>query len=194
MLGQISPTEEAILEKALITTYSLKGITMEDDSVDGKEIPLMKDLYSVLETMDGSSGLVNRLEKYVFGVFSGVFSQPTNVNLKEGLVVFSVRDLDDILRPIAMYILLNYVWNVARSSEKKRFLVVDEAWNIMQYEDSAKFLFGLVKRARKYGLGVTTITQDVEDFMGSSYGKAIVTNSSIQLLLKQSPASIDVLQ
>ena len=127
MLGQISPTEEAILEKALITTYSLKGITMEDDSVDGKEIPLMKDLYSVLETMDGASGLVNRLEKYVFGVFSGVFSQPTNVNLKEGLVVFSVRDLDDILRPIAMYILLNYVWNVARSSEKKRFLVVDEA-------------------------------------------------------------------
>ncbi|MBB1554397.1 DUF87 domain-containing protein [Candidatus Gracilibacteria bacterium] len=194
MLGQISPTEEAILEKALITTYSLKGITMDDDSVDGKEIPLMKDLYSVLETMDGASGLVNRLEKYVFGVFSGVFSQPTNVNLKEGLVVFSVRDLDDILRPIAMYILLNYVWNVARSSEKKRFLVVDEAWNIMQYEDSAKFLFGLVKRARKYGLGVTTITQDVEDFMGSSYGKAIVTNSSIQLLLKQSPASIDVLQ
>lgn len=195
MLGQqITPNEESILEKALITTYSLKGITMEDDSVEGKEIPLMKDLYSVLETMDGASGLVNRLEKYVFGVFSGVFSQPTNVNLKEGLVVFSVRDLDDILRPIAMYILLNYVWNVARSSEKKRFLVVDEAWNIMQYEDSAKFLFGLVKRARKYGLGVTTITQDVEDFMSSSYGKAIVTNSSIQLLLKQSPASIDVLQ
>lgn len=194
MLGQITPTEESILEKALITTYSLKGITMEDDSVEWKEIPLMKDLYSVLETMDGASWLVNRLEKYVFGVFSWVFSEPTNVNLKEGLVVFSVRDLDDILRPIAMYILLNYVWNVARSSEKKRFLVVDEAWNIMQYEDSAKFLFGLVKRARKYGLGVTTITQDVEDFMGSSYGKAIVTNSSIQLLLKQSPASIDVLQ
>lgn len=194
MLGQITPNEESILEKALITTYSLKGITMEDDNTEWKEIPLMKDLYSVLETMDGASGLVNRLEKYVFGVFSGVFSQPTNVNLREGLVVFSVRDLDDILRPIAMYILLNYVWNVARSSEKKRFLVVDEAWNIMQYEDSAKFLFGLVKRARKYGLGVTTITQDVEDFMGSSYGKAIVTNSSIQLLLKQSPASIDVLQ
>ncbi len=194
MLGQITPNEESILEKALITTYSLKGITMEDDNTEWKEIPLMKDLYSVLETMDGASGLVNRLEKYVFGVFSGVFSQPTNVNLSGGLVVFSVRDLDDILRPIAMYILLNYVWNVARSSEKKRFLVVDEAWNIMQYEDSAKFLFGLVKRARKYGLGVTTITQDVEDFMGSSYGKAIVTNSSIQLLLKQSPASIDVLQ
>ncbi|MBC7504060.1 DUF87 domain-containing protein [Candidatus Gracilibacteria bacterium] len=194
MLGVITPNEEALLEKAIITTYSLKGITMEDDSIDGKEIPLLKDLHSVLETMDGAIGLVNRLEKYVFGVFAGVFSQPTNVDLKGGLVVFSVRDLDDILRPIAMYILLTYVWNVARSSEKKRFLVVDEAWNIMQYEDSAKFLFGLVKRARKYGLGITTITQDVEDFMGSSYGKAIVTNSSIQLLLKQSPASIDVLQ
>ncbi len=194
MLGVITPNEEALLEKAIITTYSLKGITMDDDSIEGKEIPLLKDLASVLETMDGAWGLVNRLEKYVTWVFAWVFSRPTNVDLKWGLVVFSVRDLDDILRPIAMYILLTYVWNVARSSEKKRFLVVDEAWNIMQYEDSAKFLFGLVKRARKYGLGVTTITQDVEDFMGSSYGKAIVTNSSIQLLLKQSPASIDVLQ
>ena len=194
MLWEITPTEEAILEKALITTYSLKWITMEDDNAEWKDIPLMKDLHSVLETMDGARGITERLEKYVFGVFAWVFSSPTNVDLKDGLVVFSVRDLDDILRPIAMYILLNYVWNVARSSERKRMLVVDEAWNIMQYEDSAKFLFGLVKRARKYGLGVTTITQDVEDFMWSSYGKAIVTNSSIQLLLKQSPASIDVLQ
>lgn len=194
MLGMITPGEEAILEKALITTYSLKGITMEDDNIEGKEIPLMKDLLSVLETMEGAKWLVDRLDKYVSGIFSWVFSELTNVNLKDGLVVFSVRDLDEILRPIAMYILLSYVWNVVRSSEKKRLLVVDEAWNIMQYEDSAKFLFGLVKRARKYGLGVTTITQDVEDFMTNQYGKAIVTNSSIQLLLKQSPASIDVLQ
>lgn len=194
MLWVITPGEDAILEKALITTYSLKGITMEDDNAEGKEIPLMRDLVSVLETMDGWKWLCERLDKYVNGVFAGVFSRPTNVDLKEGLVVFSVRDLDDILRPIAMYILLNYVWNIARSSEKKRMLVVDEAWNIMQYEDSAKFLFGLVKRARKYGLGITTITQDVEDFMTNQYGKAIVTNSSIQLLLKQSPASIDILQ
>ncbi len=194
MLGTITPNEEAIIEKALITTYSLKWITMEDDSVEWKEIPLLKDLVSVLETMDGATGIVNRLEKYTVWVFSWVFSQHTNVDLKWGLVVFSVRDLDEILRPIAMYILLNYVWNVARSSNKRRFLVVDEAWNVMQYEDSARFLFGLVKRARKYGLGVTTITQDVEDFMTSKYGKAIVTNSSIQMLLKQSPASIDVLQ
>jgi conjugal transfer ATP-binding protein TraC len=194
MLGVITPSEEAILERWLITTYSLKGITMEDDSAEGKEIPLMKDFVSVLDTMDGARGLVERLDKYVNGIFAGVFSEATNVDLKDGLVVFSVRDLDEILRPIAMYIILNYVWNVARSSMKKRQLVVDEAWNIMQYEDSAKFLFGLVKRARKYGLGITTITQDVEDFMTNQYGKAIVTNSSIQLLLKQSPASIDILQ
>ena len=194
MLGKCTPSESSIIEKAVITTYSLKGITMTDDDIRGKEVPIMKDLYSVLETMDGAKGICERLEKYVTGIFSGVFSEPTNISLTEGLVVFSVRDLDDILRPIAMYMLLGYVWNVTRSSLRKRVLVVDEAWNIMQHEDSAKFLFGLVKRARKYGLGITTITQDVEDFMGSPQGKAIVTNSSIQLLLKQSPASIDVLQ
>jgi len=194
MLGKCTPSESAILEKAIITTYSLKGITLTDDDITGKEVPVMRDLYSVLETMDGAKGLCERLEKYVTGIFSGVFSHATNINLTEGLVVFSVRDLDDILRPIAMYMLLGYVWNVTRSSLRKRILVVDEAWNIMQHEDSAKFLFGLVKRARKYGLGVTTITQDVEDFMNSPHGKAIVTNSSIQLLLKQSPASIDILQ
>ena len=152
MLGKCTPSESAILEKAIITTYSLKGITMTDDDVVGKEIPIMKDLYSVLETMDGAKGICERLEKYVTGIFSGVFSEATNINLTDGLVVFSVRDLDDILRPIAMYMLLGYVWNVTRSSLRKRVLVVDEAWNIMQHEDSAKFLFGLVKRARKYGL------------------------------------------
>jgi len=194
MLGKCTPSESAILEKAIVTTYSLKGITMTDDDVNGKEVPVMKELYSVLETMDGAKGICERLEKYVTGIFSGVFSEPTNINLWEGLVVFSVRDLDEILRPIAMYMLLGYVWNVTRSSLRKRILVIDEAWNLMQYDDCAKFIFGLVKRARKYGLGVTTITQDVEDFMSSPQGKAIVTNSSIQLLLKQSPASIDVLQ
>ena len=194
MLGKLTPSEEAILEKAIITTYSLKGITMDDDDVSGKEIPIMKDLHSVLETMDGGKGITERLEKYVYGIFKGIFSEPTNIDLSEGLQVFSVRDLDEVLRPVAMYVLLNYIWNITRSSNKKRILVIDEAWNIMQHEDSAKFLFGLVKRARKYNLGVTTITQDVEDFMLSHHGKAIVTNSSIQLLLKQSPASIDVLQ
>ncbi|MDD3302383.1 MAG: ATP-binding protein [Candidatus Gracilibacteria bacterium] len=194
MLGKITIDEETILEKAIISTYSLKGITFDDDNIEGKEIPTMKDLQEVLETMDGASGLVKRVDKFTNGIFAGIFSQQTNIDLEEGLQVFSVRDLDEILRPIAMYVIMNHIWNKIRSSFKRRMLVIDEAWNVMQYEDSAKFLFGLVKRARKYGLGVTTITQDVEDFLSSPQGKPIVTNSSIQLLLKQSSASIDVLQ
>lgn len=194
MLGTITPNEEAILEKALVTTYSLKGITFEDDDITGKEIPVMSDLLSVVETMEGAKELSQRLEKYVHGVFGGLFTQRTNITLGEGLQVYSVRDLDEQLRPIAMYIILSYIWNVVRSSNRKRLLVVDEAWNIMQYEDSGKFLHGLVKRARKYHLGVTTITQDVEDFINSENGKAIVSNSSLQLLMKQSPSSIDAMQ
>ena len=131
------------------------------------------------------------MEKYTSGIFAGIFSKRTNVDLKEWLQVFSVRDLDDILRPTTMYVILNHIWNKVRSSNKKRVLVIDEAWNIMQHDDSAKFLFWLVKRARKYNLGITTITQDVEDFAASKYGKPIITNSSIQVLLKQSSASID---
>ena len=194
MLGKMTAEEESIMEKALMTVYSLKGITMTDDSTEGKEMPIMSDLQDVLETMDGAGSLVKRIEKFTIGIFSWIFSKRTNIDLSEGLQVFSVRDLDDTLRPIAMYVILNYIWNKVRSSNRKRILVVDEAWNVMQHDDSAKFLFGLVKRARKYNLWITTITQDVEDFIWSAYGKAIVTNSSIQLLLKQSTASIDVLQ
>ena len=194
MLGSMSPEEESIMEKALMTVYSLKWITLEDDSTDWKEMPIMKDLQDVLETMQWADSLVKRLEKFTTWIFSWIFSQRTNVDLSEWLQVFSVRDLDDMLRPIAMYVILNHIWNKVRSSNKKRMLVIDEAWNIMQHNDSAKFLFWLVKRARKYNLWITTITQDVEDFATSSYGKPIITNSSIQLLLKQSSASIDVLQ
>ncbi len=194
LLGKMTPEEESIMEKAIITTYSLKGITIEDDDIVGKEIPIMQDLQSVLDTMDGAKSLVVRIEKYTSWIFAWIFSKATNVDLKEWLQVFSVRDLDDILRPTTMYVILNHIWNKVRSSNKKRILVIDEAWNIMQHDDSAKFLFGLVKRARKYNLGITTITQDVEDFATSSYGKPIITNSSIQVLLKQSSASIDVLQ
>lgn len=194
MLGKLNAEEASIMEKALITTYSLKWITLEDDNIKWKEIPVMKDLKDVLETMDWASSMVKRIEKYTSWIFSWIFSQKTNVDLWEWLQVFSVRDLDDIMRPIAMYVILNHIWNKVRSSNKKRILVVDEAWNIMQYEDSARFLFWLVKRARKYNLWITTITQDVEDFVWSPYGKPIMTNSSIQLLLKQSSASIDVLQ
>lgn len=194
MLWKMSALEESLMEKALITTYSLKWITFEDDNISGKEIPTMKDLQDVLETMDWANSLVTRIEKYTTWIFSGIFSHKTNIDLWEGLQVFSVRDLDDMLRPIAMYVVLNYMWNKVKSSNKKRILVIDEAWNIMQHEDSARFLYGLVKRARKYNLWITTITQDVEDFINSPYGKPIVTNSSIQILLKQSSASIDILQ
>jgi type IV secretory pathway VirB4 component len=194
MLWKMTPEESSIMEKALITTYSLKWITLDDDNIEWKEIPIMKDLQDVLETMDWASSLVKRIEKFTTWIFSWIFSQHTNIDLQEWLQVFSVRDLDDILRPIAMYVILNHIWNKVRSSSKRRLLVVDEAWNIMQHEDSAKFLFWLVKRARKYQLWITTITQDVEDFVWSPYWKPIMTNSSIQLLLKQSSASIDVLQ
>ena len=194
MLWELSPTEESIMEKAIITTYSLKWITLENDDATWKEIPVMKDLQDVLETMDWAKSLVLKLEKYTTWIFSWIFSKPTNISLWSWLQVFSVRDLNDITRPVAMYVILNYIWNKVKSSNKKRILVIDEAWNIMQHEDSAKFLFGLVKRARKYNLWITTITQDIEDFIASSYWKPIVTNSSIQLLLKQSSASIDALQ
>ena len=194
MLWKLTATEESIMEKALITTYSLKWLTLENDDTTGKEIPIMKDLQDVLETMEWAWNIVKRLEKYTTGIFNWIFSQRTNIDLWEWLQVFSVRDLSDIMRPVAMYVILNHIWNKVRSSNRKRLLVIDEAWNIMQHEDSAKFLFWLVKRARKYNLWVTTITQDVEDFANSPYGKPIITNSSIQLLLKQSSASIDVLQ
>lgn len=194
MLWKMTPEEESIMEKALTTTYSLKWITLEDDNIEWKEIPVMKDLQDVLETMDWANSLIKRMEKYTSWIFSWIFSQHTNVDLWEWLQVFSVRDLDDLLRPTVMYVILNHIWNKVRSSNKKRMLVIDEAWNIMQYDDSAKFLFWLVKRARKYNLWVTTITQDVEDFIWSPFWKPIITNSSIQMLLKQSSASIDVLQ
>lgn len=194
MLWKLTSKEESIMEKAIITTYNLKWITLDDDSIIWKEIPTMQDLYDVVETMDGWDDLARRLEKFTTWIFSWIFNKQTNIDLKEWLQVFSIRDLDGILRPTAMYIILNYIWNTVRSSNKKRLLIIDEAWNAMQYDDTAKFIFGLVKRARKYNLWVTTITQDVEDFLWSPYWKPVVTNSSIQLLLKQSPASLDALQ
>lgn len=193
MLGGVSPEEEGILDKALNDVYSLKGITME--LIDPSQVapPTMEDLYDILVTMEGGTSLAQRLQKYTIGTYSGIFNKPTNIDLGTGLMVFSIRDLEDALRPIAMYIILNYIWNRVRSKLKRRILVIDEAWTMMQHDDSAKFMFGLVKRARKYYLGITTITQDVEDFIKSPYGKPVVTNSSMQLLLKQAPAAIDIL-
>jgi type IV secretory pathway VirB4 component len=193
MLGQMSPLEEGLLDRALNDVYALKGITMDLVDPSGKEVPTMEDLKSVLDGMEGAESLVQRIQKYTTGTFSGIFNKPTNIDLGTGLIVFSIRDLEDSLRPIAMYIILNFIWNRVRSSLKKRILVVDEAWTMMQNPDSAKFLYGLVKRARKYFLGVTTITQDVEDFLKSEYGKPIITNSSMQVLLKQAPSAADIL-
>ncbi|PIR55046.1 conjugal transfer protein TraC [Candidatus Peregrinibacteria bacterium CG10_big_fil_rev_8_21_14_0_10_36_19] len=193
MLGGLTPEEEGILDKALLDVYALKGITMEQVNPGDFEPPTMQDLYQILGSMQGAESLVQRLAKYTEGSYSGIFNKPTNVDLSGGMMVFCIRDLEDALRPTAMYIILNYIWNQVRSELKKRVLVVDEAWTMMQHEDSAKFLFGLVKRARKYYLGVSTITQDVEDFVKSDYGKPIITNSSIQLLLKQAPSAVDVL-
>lgn len=191
MLGTLSPEEEAIIDKALFETYALKDIT-SDPKTWGNIPPTMEDLYNVLLNMAGAEGLANRLEKYVKGTFAGIFNQPTNIDLDKPFIVFSLRELEEQLRPIAMYIIADYIWNRVKSELKKRILIIDEAWFLMQHESSAQFLFSMAKRARKYYLGLTTITQDVEDFLDSKWGKAIVTNSSLQFLLKQSPAAIDL--
>lgn len=191
MLGKMNPEEEGLMDKALIDTYALKGINMNTPNPGEIEPPTMEDLYSVLSSMEGGENLAQRLQKYTVGTFAGIFNKNTNINLDTGLVVFCIRDLEDSLRPIAMYIILNYIWNRVRSSLKKRLLVIDEAWSLVQHEDSARFLYGLVKRARKYYLGITTITQDVSDFVNSDFGRPIITNSSMQLLLKQAPSSME---
>jgi type IV secretory pathway VirB4 component len=157
-------------------------------------IPIFSDLESVLETMQGAEGLVERLRKFTQGTFATFFNQPSNVSMDKPLVVFGIRDMEDELRPIALFIVMRYVWNTVRTELKKRILVIDEAWWMMKESDGASFLYGICKRSRKYWLGVTTITQDVSDFINSDYGKPIITNSSLQLLLKQSPASIDLVQ
>ena len=192
MLGKLSPEEEATMDKAIHETYAMRDITADIKS-HGNPMPTMSDLQSVLDNMTGAESLSQRLSKYTRGTFSGIFDKPTNFELDNPLIVFNIRDLEDSLRPIAMYVVLNYIWNKVRFNIKKRMLVIDEAWIMMQYEDSAKFLYSIAKRARKYYLGLTTITQDVEDFLGSNYGKAVVANSSLQLLFRQSPASIDII-
>jgi conjugal transfer ATP-binding protein TraC len=193
MIGEITPEEDSIIDRALLETYAKKDITPEAD-LRYIEAPIMQDFHDVLEGMEGADNIVIKLKKYTEGTFAGLLNNPTNVELDNQLVIFSVRDLEDELKPMAIYTIVNYIWNVVRSEMKKRLLVVDEAWWLMQREDSAKFIFALVKRCRKYYLGVTTITQDVNDFLTSPYGQAIVNNSALQLLLKQSPAAADVIQ
>ncbi len=192
MLGKITTTEDSILDRALLETYAKKDIVAGAD-ISNVEPPILQDFQEILEGMEGTAELIVKLRKFTEGTFSGLLNSPTTVKMSNQLVIFSVRDLEDELRPMAIYTIINYIWNVVRSERKKRILVIDEAWWLMQAEDSAKFIFALVKRCRKYYLGITTITQDVNDFLTSPYGQAIVTNSSMQLLLKQSPASIDLI-
>ena len=191
MLGKISPEEESLLDQAITQTYAARDIT-PNQGFEGKTPPLLEDLESVLRSTEGGKGMAERLYRFTKGSYAGFTNEPTNVDINNRIIVFSIRDLEEELRPIAMYIILNFIWSLIRAELRKRMMVIDEAWLLMKNEDSASILYGLAKRARKYYLGITTITQDVEDFLASPYGRPIITNSSLQLLLKQSPAAIDL--
>lgn len=195
MLGNITPEEDSILGRAIRETYAVRDITAETDfnSLSKELYPTMSDLYQVLRSMEGGEDLSVRMEKYTEGIFSGFLNNTTNVAVDNQMMVFNIRDMEEDLRPIAMYVVMQFIWNEMRTNLKKRMVLVDEAWVMMKYDDAASFIFGIAKRCRKYYTGLTTITQDVNDFLSSRYGKAIVTNSSIQLLLKQSPAAVDVI-
>jgi conjugal transfer ATP-binding protein TraC len=193
MLGGLTPEEDAIIDRAITETYALKDITPESD-FSQIEPPLLSDFELVLAGMEGGESLVQKLSKYTKGTWEGFINRPTNIDINRKFIVFSIRDMEDELKPVAMYLVTDFIWNAIRRELKKRMLIIDEAWWMMKSEDTASFLFGLAKRGRKYYLGITTITQDVEDFLRSPYGLPIITNSSIQLLMKQSPSSIDMIQ
>ncbi|OGM90584.1 conjugal transfer protein TraC [Candidatus Wolfebacteria bacterium RIFCSPHIGHO2_01_FULL_48_22] len=191
MLGDIAVEEEALLDRAISETYSSFDITPDNPNFLKLDAPLLSDFETVLRNMEGGKDMAERLYKYTQGSYAGFVNQKTNIDVQNRLVAFSIRDLEDELRPIAMYVILNFIWNLVRSQMKRRILVIDEAWVMMKYPEGAAFLFGMAKRGRKYYLGLTTITQEVDDFLNSPYGKPIITNSSLQLLLKQAPATID---
>lgn len=193
IMGELTPAQDALLDRALVETYRQKGIT-QDIKTHKNNPPLLEDLYKILlgkETPE-SADLAARLEKFVKGSASGIFNEMSNFDIKNPFTVFGIRDLEDNLRPVAMYIILDYIWNIVRMDKKKRILIIDEAWYLVKHKDSAEYLHNFAKRSRKYQLGLTTVTQDVEDFLNVEYGKAILTNASLQILLKQSSAAIDI--
>jgi len=194
IMGDLTAEEDAILDKALILTYQKKGIT-QDPITQTKEPPLLEDLYKVLIGMEQevAKSMSFKFEKFIKGSASGIFNSQSNFNFKNKLTVFGIRDLEENLRPVAMYITLNYIWNKIRHEKKKRLLIIDESWYLIKQKDSAEYIYNFAKRARKYGLGLTTITQDVEDFLATNEGKAILTNSSLQIILKQSPVAVEKL-
>jgi type IV secretory pathway VirB4 component len=193
MFSGLSPEEDAIIDRAITETYALKDITAESNFAE-VEVPLLGDFEMILNGMEGAESLVQRLSKYTKGTWSNFINKPTNVDINKKFVVFSVRDMEDELKPVAIYIITHFIWGAIRKEVKKRLMVIDEAWWMMKSEDTASFLYGLAKRGRKYYLGIATITQDVEDFLRSPYGLPIITNSSIQFLMKQSPSSIEMVQ
>jgi len=192
-LGELTPEENSILDRTLSETYASKDITPQSD-LKNVTPPLLEDLQTIVGNMKGGERIAERLQRYTTGSFGGFLNQPTNIDINKNLVVFSIRDMEDELRPVAMYLILQFIWNLIRSQMKKRIMIVDEAWWMMKHEAGASFLHGIAKRCRKYWMGLTTITQDIPDFMGSPYGKPIITNSSIQILFKQSPATIDIVK
>jgi type IV secretory pathway VirB4 component len=199
MLGGLTPEEDAIIDYALTQTYAAKDITPTSDpelwgKEDGLPFPLMSDFEEILSTIEGAESLVVRIQRFTTGVYSQFFNQPSNIDINKRMVVFGIRNMEDELRPMALFMVLRHIWKIITSDIKKRILVIDEAWWLMNNADGSSFLFGTVKRARKYWLGVTTITQDVNDFMRSEYGQPIITNSSLVLLLKQSPATIEIVK
>jgi len=193
MLGGLTPEEDSMVDRAISETYAMKDITHDSD-FSNIEPPLLSDFEMALGGMEGSDSVIQRLAKYTKGTWSTFLNRPSNVDINKKFVVFSIRDMEDELKPVAMYIVMHYIWITIRKNLKKRLLVVDEAWWMMKSEDTASFLYSIAKRGRKYYLGLSTITQDAADFMKSPYGVPIITNSSIQILLKQSPTTIDVLQ
>ncbi|MFA6797183.1 MAG: ATP-binding protein [Candidatus Paceibacterota bacterium] len=193
MLGGLTPEEDSIVDRAIAETYALKDITPDSDFAN-VEPPLLSDFELVLSGMEGSESIIQRLSKYTRGTWSGFLNKPTNIDINHKFIVFSIRDMEDELKTVAMYIITHYIWNAIKRNKKKRLLVVDEAWIMMKSDDAASFLFSMAKRGRKYWLGIATITQDVDDFLNSPYGQPIVTNSSMQILLKQSPTAVDHLQ
>ena len=193
MLGGLTPEEDSMVDRAITETYAIKDITPNSD-FSNIEPQLLSDFEMVLAGMEGSDSVIQRLVKYTKGTWATFLNRPSNVDINKIFVVFSVRDMEDELKPVAMYIVMHYIWTAIRKNLKKRLLVVDEAWWMMKSEDTASFLYSLAKRGRKYYLGLSTITQDAADFLNSPYGVPIVTNSSLQLLLKQSAATIDILQ
>jgi conjugal transfer ATP-binding protein TraC len=193
MLGGLTAEEDAIIDRALTETYALKDITPDAD-FSGAQPPLLTDFELVLAGMEGAESLVQKLSKYTKGTWAGFVNRPTNIDINRKFIVFSIQSMEDELKPVAMYLITDFIWSAIRKETKKRLLIIDEAWWMMKSEDTASFLYGLAKRGRKYYLGISTITQDVEDFLRSPYGLPIITNSSIQLLMKQSPSSIDMVQ